>query len=505
MSTENKKEKENKKQDEKKGEYLPPKGLKNDFELRLSKTQTLKYSAEADWIVLKKEEKPVAEMFFTSYHKKKLTAHRPLTFVFNGGPGAASAYLYVGAMGPKRVQFNKDGSAPKPPAKLIDNSETWLQFTDLVFVDPVGTGFSRTIEKGEGAPASDKDKGAKNKEFYQTNRDLESLGEFIQKFLSKYKRWSSPIFIAGESYGGFRAAKLARKLQEGYGVGINGTVLISPALEISLLDSSDYDILPWVHCFPAMAAAAHYHGKSTACKKGAPLRKVLSEAQKFATGELAAFLAVGDEMEEDRRQKIISQMSHYLGVPETYLEEKGGRLRPPNFCRTLLKNERKYLGIYDASVSSIDPFPDRDVFEGPDPTLFSIERLFSASVNIQLREIIGLETTRDYHLLSWNVNKSWSIEADKSHALEAHMGATDDLRYGMCLNPNMKVFLAHGYYDLVTPYFASNRISKLMKLDKSLQDNLQIKHFEGGHMFYLWEKSRKAFVKDIEQFYRAAL
>ncbi|MGI9648667.1 MAG: S10 family serine carboxypeptidase-like protein, partial [Acidimicrobiia bacterium] len=248
------------------------------------------YTARSEWIVLRKKEKPVAEIFSTAYVADDGGEDRPVTFVFNGGPGAASAYLHMGAVGPRRIDFPPDGTLPTPPARLVDNAESWLAFTDLVFVDPVGTGFSRAVE----AEKDDKDTKPDEKHdpaaFFGLKRDLESLGEFMSRWLSNQNRWGSPVFIAGESYGGFRAAKLARLLPESYGIGLSGAVLISPALEFAPLNPSDYDTLPWIDKLPTMAAAAVFHGRSRAFEVGTPLEDVLAAAEQFATSQYVAYL-----------------------------------------------------------------------------------------------------------------------------------------------------------------------------------------------------------------------
>lgn len=213
---------------------------------------SLRYTASAAWQLLYEQEKPVAEMFHVAYIADvETSAPRSLTFVFNGGPGAASAYLHMGALGPKRIAFGDNGSLPKPPVQLVDNLESWLNFTDLVFVDPIGTGFSRNLPPDKATtdenPAKETD-ATKENAFWEVERDLSALGEFIQRFLSHHKRWLSPIFIAGESYGGFRVARLARKLQQEFGIGLSGAILISPALEFSLLGGSDYDLTAWQRC-----------------------------------------------------------------------------------------------------------------------------------------------------------------------------------------------------------------------------------------------------------------
>jgi carboxypeptidase C (cathepsin A) len=500
-------------------EPRPPKGSVTEHTISIP-GGPLRFRATADWVVLRKQEKPVAEMFHVYYRKLDegqdgTATQRPVTFVFNGGPGAASAYLHVGALGPRRVQFAPDGTLLPPPARLVDNESTWLAFTDLVFIDPVGTGFSRTIaDEAPAAAATDKPAAAKpatgdqkekeNDEFFKLNRDLESLCEFISKFLSRHKLWSRPVFIAGESYGGFRVGKLARKLQEGFGVGLNGAVLISPALEFALLDSSDYDVLMWSDVFPSQAAAAVHHGRSRAFAAGSGPETFLAEVERFASGDLLRLLTLGEALPAAERQATVSRAAAYLGLPEDYVDLKAARIAHAHFARQLLRDEKKVVGLYDSTITAHDPFPDRDQFEGADPTLFSLDRVFTGGINTLIREQLGVETDRDYHLLSLKVNESWKVDTRK-HDFESQVGATDDLRYAMALNPHMKVMIVHGLHDLVTPYFSSTRLVGLMRLAPELRQNLTVRNFGGGHMFYAWEKSRGEFHATSRDFYRSAL
>lgn len=512
--------------DDRNAPYTPPQAARTSHELAIDDT-TLAYDAHADWILLREREQPIAEMFHVFYEVTggvtggvtgEAEKNRPITFVFNGGPGAAAAYLHLGGLGPRCVRFHPDGTAPPPPATLDDNADTWLRFTDLVFIDPIGTGFSRTIDKqagtngdkgdapGAGANANagaGKGPTAQEKEFYQLERDLDSLCEFIVKFLSKHRRWGAPVFIAGESYGGFRVAKLARRVQEMCGVGLSGAILISPALEWYFLASSDYDILFWINAFPSMAATAAFHGKATAFGKDTSPALVREQAERFAGTELVMYLAQGDAMEASQRQAITARIAAMLGLPLEYVERRRGRVSPFQFARMLLCDEHRYCGLYDSTITSVDPFPGRDTFEGPDPTLFALGRLFASAANVQLRDIVGVDSARDYHLLSLTVNEAWKVDT-KKHALETHVGSVDDLRYAMSLNPHMKVFITHGYYDLVTPYYATDRIKNLMALDDRLKGNLQVQHFGGGHMFYTWAESRRAFTQTMRAFYRDA-
>ena len=487
---------------ESKTSYTPPKGARASLSITASGRE-FSYQAEADWIILRKDEKPMAEMFFTSYTAVE-GADRPLTFVFNGGPGSSSVYLHFGALGPRRAVFGPRGEPLPPPHKLLDNQETWLRFTDLVFIDPVGTGLSRMIPDPDAKKDTEKKDPEEKKdvEYWSLKRDLESICEFIRKYLSRTKRWDSPVYLAGESYGGFRAAKLVRLLQQDYGVALAGAVLISPALEFTLLDSSDYDDLPWLDTFPTMAGAAFFHDRARGRKLGESRPEYVRRAAKFAVRELLPVLAGGDMVGETRRDRILAAAADFLGLPRDIVRNTGGRVAIEYFSKNLLRDRGLVLGLYDASATVKDPYPDRDEWSGPDSTLHVVERVFAAGVNSHLRAAIGLETDRDYSTSSDEVNENWKIDTRK-HAFESQVGATDDLRYGMSVNPHMKVYLTHGVFDLVTPFFTAERISRLMKLDEDRKRLLTVRHYDGGHMFYTWETSRIAFSRDMEAFFTA--
>ena len=425
-----------------------------------------------------------------------------MTFVFNGGPGASSAYLHLGAVGPQRVAFPADGTLPPLPPRLVQNEASWLAFTDLVFVDPVGTGFSRIIddEKKNGASEDKKKDGANDpKEYFGYKRDLESLCEFMGRWLSSHGRWGSPIFIAGESYGGYRVGRLVRMLQETAGIGLSGAILISPALEISTLASGDYDVLGWVDLLPTMAAPATHHGRSRVFAAGTALDEVLREAETFATGDYAAFLTRGASLPAAERDRILARLADLVGLPPDTVTRAEGRITIRVFTRELLRDERKVLGLYDATITVTDPFPDREPFAGPDPTLSGISPAYTMAINRQLRSEIGVDTDREYTLLSYEVNEAWKNDAQQ-HFFVPPVGATDDFRYGMSLNPHMKAFITHGRYDLVTPYYASDRLRNLMRLDPEMANRLTVRHFGGGHMFYAWEESRREFTAAIATF-----
>ena len=487
----------------KKPDHEPPAGAETTGSWGRGR-KAIQYTATAKWTVLRKKEKPAAEIFSVSYIAEGDDRSRPLTFVFNGGPGAASAYPHMGAVGPQRVEFPPDGTLPTVPARLVENESSWLAFSDLVFVDPVGTGFSRVIEpekKGDGKDGAGKpdDAAPDPKEYFGYKRDLESLCEFMGRWLSDNGRWGSPVFIAGESYGGYRVGRLVRQLQESAGVGLNGAILISPALEITSLVPTDYDTLGWVDRVPTMTAAALHHGRSRAFRKGSSLEKALRAAEEFATGDFTIFLTRGAALPAKERTRILSRLADLIGLPLDVVTRAEGRITIQRFVRELLRDERKVVGLYDTTITATDPFPDRDEFGWPDPTLSGISPAYTSAVNRVLRSEIGVVTDREYALLSYEVFTSWKNDAE-SHAFAPPPGATDDFRYGMALNPHMHAFITHGQYDLVTPYFTSDRLRNLMKLDPQMADRLTVQHYGGGHMFYAWETSRHAFTAAIAAF-----
>jgi len=487
-----------------KKDYQAPKGASQKLTWTDDRGETAEIEVISEWIVLRKKDRPAAEMFHT-YYRMSGAKGRPLSFVFNGGPGASSAYLHIGGLSPRRVLFKPDGNLEPPPIQIVNNPESWIAFTDLVFVDPVGTGFSQIIEpdkKPDDKEKPDPAKTVEEKEFFALNRDLESLGEFIERFLSKYRLWDVSVAIIGESYGGFRTAKLARRLQETHGIGLSTAIAISPALEWSLLNENDYDVLRSMDCFCTMALAASFHGRSRVFASDTPIEDQRREIESFATRTLAHSFLVGTAHDPQEQREVFTRAADFLGLPEEFVRLAHGRVPFWRFARELLKSEQKILGVYDATITGVDPFPDRENHEGPDPTFAGIDRIFTSGINHVLRSEIGIDSERRYELLSLAVNRAWKRD-EQRHALEGPAGATDDLRFAMSMNPDMKVLIAHGYYDMVTPYFSSERLVEQMKLLPEQRAKLFIRHFGGGHMFYTWDSSRRAFRDWAQSFYSA--
>ena len=270
-------------------------------------------------------------------------------------------------------------------------------------------------------------------------------------------------------------------------------------LELGGLAPTDYDVLGWVDRVPTMAAAALHHGRSRAFRKGTSLAKALRDSEEFATGDYTAFLTRGASLPARERERILGRLADLLGLAPDLVERAEGRVSILTFVRELLRSERKVLGLYDTTITATDPFPDREGFTWPDPTLSGISPAYTTAVNRMLRSEIGVETDREYTLLSYEVNTAWKNDTEH-HAFAPPPGATDDFRYGMALNPHLKAFITHGQYDLVTPYYTTDRLRNLMRLDPQVADRLTVQHFGGGHMFYAWESSRRGFTDAIAAF-----
>ena len=393
------------------------------------------------------------------------------------------------------------------PPRLVQNDESWLAFTDLVFVDPVGTGFSRIIENDEKKDGDRRtDDGQKTgdepdpKEYFGYKRDLESLSEFIGRWLSSNGRWGSPVFIAGESYGGYRVGPpRPHPPGDGRDRAERRDPHLAGARDLDAGRRGDYDVLAWVD------RPADDGRRGRAPRPLARLRPRDAARGRAARGRGfrdERLHGVPDARRRDggrgaRPRPDAARGSHRpsrrLGHP------RRGAYPDRVFARELLRDERKVLGLYDATITVTDPFPDRESFGGPDPTLSGIGPAYTTAINRQLRSEIGVETDREYTLLSYEVNQEWKDD-DKRHFFVPPEGATDDFRYGMSLNPHLKAFITHGRFDLVTPYYASDRLRNLMRLDPAMAGRLTVRHFGGGHMFYAWQESRRAFAAAIAEF-----
>lgn len=460
----------------------------------------IRYTAVADWVTLREHDEPVASLFYTAYLADRPDGSdpggRPITFVFNGGPGSASVWLHIGMVGPRRLAFAENGSLLPPPAKLIDNPESWLDFTDIVCLDPVGTGFSRTHEHGPKPPdAKPAEKAPEPSRFWEVERDLHSVSEAIARILSQEGRWLSPVALAGESYGGFRVARLARTLQEDHGVSLNAAILISPGIELSTLVPHDYGIEHFIELFPSFAATAHAQGRAGQGVSEAEHRR---DAEDFASGDLATMLVRGSHIPDAQAIRLCGRASELTGIGADLWLRAGGRISRDDFCRELLRDQGRFVGRYDGTVSSVDPYPARAAYEGPDLTLGGIAGAFTAGIHHLLFEELGVKTELTYQTLNMTANLAWK-DKGMDHFVDVTGRSMDALRYGMALNPHMKVLISHGYHDLVTPYTGCDRLVRLLSLHADQREQLLTEHYHGGHMFYTHPDSRDAFTARVRR------
>ena len=421
-----------------------------------------------------------AEVVFTAYvldgpHPEG----RPVTFAFNGGPGAASAFLNLGAIGPKHVDFGGQGQTPSSPAVLQDNPDTWLDMTDLVFIDPVGTGFSRALVENDEA----------KKKFFTAKTDITYLSRIVYDWLAKNGRLSSPKYLVGESYGGFRVPRIAHYLQTTQGVGVSGIVMLSPYLDGPLTEDGDVSPMGWVVRLPSMAAAKLE-------REGRLSPATLQPVEDYAKGEFIHDFLAGPK-DEAATARLVGKVTDLVGVDPALAKSMGGRIYTQTLLRELYRREGKVGSRYDISVTTYDPFPfSYEPRTGglQDPILDgAMAPTTSAMVDFDTRVVGWKYTGSDFQLLSDKVNNDWSYE-------DAPAQSVTDLRQAFALDPHMRVLIAHGYTDLSCPFFASQLIVDQMP---SMGDpgRLKLALYPGGHMFYSRPDSRAALHRDAASVY----
>jgi carboxypeptidase C (cathepsin A) len=422
-----------------------------------------------------------AGIFFIAY-TMKTGKPRPLMFSFNGGPGSSSVWLHLGAVGPKRVEMLEDGGLPPAPYKLSDNPYTWFTETDLVFIDPIGTGYSRPKDKELG------------KKFWGVTGDIESVGQFIRLYLSRYERWASPLFLVGESYGTTRAAGLSSHLLE-HGVSFNGILLVSSILNFLTARWFKGNDLPHVLFLPTYAATAWYHGKV----KTKSLEAHLKDAEEFAAGPYAAALSKGDLLPAKERQSILRKLVTLTGLSERYLEQANLRIHIHSFCKELLRDDGRTVGRLDSRFKGIDPKLTAE-FPEFDPSMTAIRSPYTAMFNDYVGRVLGYKTDVPYTILG-GLFESW----DWGSAGGGTTDVSESLRAAFARNPHMKLFVASGYFDLATPYFATRHTLVHMGLDESVKGNITTAEYEAGHMMYVHVDSLKKLKADVQAFIEGAL
>lgn len=443
------------------------------------------YTATTGMLPIKSDTGEVeAGVFFVAYRKKGGKDARPLTFSFNGGPGSSSVWLHLGAVGPKRVKMLEDGGLPPPPYELVDNPQTWLEHTDLVFIDPVGTGYSRPAKKELG------------EKFWGLKGDVESVGEFIRLYLSRYERWASPLYLVGESYGTTRAAGLAGHLID-LGVAFNGILLVSSILNFQTARFNKGNDLPYVLFLPTYTATAWYHGRLTQDLQ-TDLRATLHEVQAWAAGEYTLALTKGDALTDKDRATIAKKLARYTGLSVDYCLNTDLRIHIQKFCKELMRHERRTVGRLDSRFKGIDSDASGEAFQH-DPAMSAIRPPYTAMFNDHVRRDLGYKTDAPYHILGGErkLHEVW----DWGKAGDGHPDTSEALRLALSKNPYMRVFIASGFYDLATPYFATEYTLAHMGLDPSLRDNISTGEYEAGHMMYIHEPSLMKLQADVKRFY----
>jgi carboxypeptidase C (cathepsin A) len=463
-----------------------------DHEMKIGR-RTVPYRATAGRILLKDEDgKKLASLFYTSYHRTDVedTASRPIVFAFNGGPGSSSVWLHLGLFGPKRVELDDEGRPISLPGRLVENEHSILDVADLVFIDPIGTGYSR------GIPAED------TKKYAHFKKDIESVSEFIRLYLTRNGRWDSPKYLAGESYGTTRAGGIAAHMLDHSGVSFNGLILISAILHFGTapFDPATWTFqpgtdIPYVTFLPTYAASAWYHGKLERKHQRKKLRTFLDEVEAFAIGEYASALILGDSLPEDRFDKVAAKVADYTGLPVDYVKRYRLRIEILRFCKALRRDEGLTIGRLDSRYTGHGRFDEGDTMES-DPSGDAISGQYSALLNAYLRSDLGYETDLPYEVLSYKVFEAWDYEDFKA----AHVDVSERLRSTLVRNTHMRVFVANGYYDLATPHFATEYTVNHMGLKPETRQRIDMAYYEAGHMMYAHLPSLAKLAGDLRGF-----
>jgi carboxypeptidase C (cathepsin A) len=451
--------------------------------------QEIKYTATAGTMLLKLEDgTPKASVFFVAYTRDDVqdATKRPITFAFNGGPGAGSLWLHIGALGPRRVEMGDVGNLLSPPYKIVDNESSLLDVTDIVFIDPVSTGYSRAVP------------GETPNQFHGVEQDVQSVGDFIRLWATRNRRWGSPKFLAGESYGTTRAAGLSGYLQQRYGMYLNGIILISSILNFETAEFDTGNDLPYVLFLPTYTAIAWYHKKLPGDLQG-DLQKAVNESRTFAAGEYAYALMAGDTLPAAKRTEIAQKLSRLTGLSADYIDRSDLRIEIQRFDKELLKSERRTVGRLDGRFAGIDADaagarPDYD------PSLAAIVGPYTAILNEYVRGELKFESDLPYEFLTGRV-RPWNYEPYENR----YVNVAETLRRAMTQNQFLHVFVGKGYYDLATPFFAAEYTFDHLGLDPTLRSHLSGGYYEAGHMMYVHPPSLLKLKQDLAQFIQSSL
>lgn len=437
--------------------------------------QEIAYTAITGTMVLKATDgtTPKASVFFVAYTRDGIEdpSQRPITFSFNGGPGSSSVWMHLGLLGPRRVRLAEDGGPISPPYQLVDNAYSLLDETDLVFIDPVSTGYSRPVP------------GEEAKQFHGLEQDAEWMGEFIRLFTTRFQRWSSPKFLIGESYGTTRAAALSGTLQNRHSFYLNGIMLISTVLNFQGVRFNTGNDLPYILFLPTYTATAWYHGCLSESLQSRPLRDLLAEVELFARTDYTLALMQGAHLPAEEQATIAKRLAAYTGLSETYISQTNLRINIYRFVKELLRSQRRTVGRLDSRFKGIDRDAAGEHFEY-DPSYAIIQGAYAATLNDYIRRELQFTSDLPYEVLT-SLHETWDYSAFQNQ----YVNVAETLRAAMCQNPYLKVFVANGYYDFATPYFATEYTFNHLELDAELQSNISMTYYEAGHMMYVHEPS----------------
>lgn len=476
-----------KKEDEKAKE---PEKTKAPVESKHSLTlngQQLDYTVKAGLMPLKDAEgKTTAEIFYIAYTKDGVAdaTQRPLTFSFNGGPGSSSVWMHLGLLGPRRVKLKEDGSPVPPPYELVDNEYSLLDETDLVFIDPVGTGYSRAT-KPEDA-----------KKFYGVKEDAQSVAEFIRLYVTKNTRWASPKFLIGESYGTTRAAALSGELSKRHHMNLNGIMLVSTVLNFQTIWGGEGNDLPHALYLPSFTAVAWHHKKLAEDLQKLPLTEILKQAEAFALGDYNQALMQGSSLNTEKRKGVLAQMARYTGLSEAYLDRADLRPSLQRFAVELLRDQDLQIGRFDGRYTGHVRDRLTEASEG-DPSADAIFSLFASTFNQYVRSELKYEEDKPYEIITsvgpWN----WGSDNE-------FVNVAETLANSMTRNPFLKIHISSGYTDLATPYLATRYTFDHLNIAPELRKNLILDDYTAGHMMYLNLPDLKKQKADLASFIRGA-
>jgi carboxypeptidase C (cathepsin A) len=444
----------------------------------------INYTTHTGYLDLRNDTgKLIAKMFFTYYRKDgEDPTKRPVCFTFNGGPGSSSVWLHMGGLAPKRVALDDVGNAPAPPYSIIANEYSWIDKTDLVFIDPVSTGYSR--------PAP----GENPKQFHGYIEDITSMGNFIRSFLSRYERWGSPKYLAGESYGTTRAAGLSKFLQDRHRIYINGIFLISAVLNFGSNDYYPGNDLPRALYIPSYTAAAWYHKKLPPALQQRPLKEVLAESEQFALGAYASALLKGGWLSDADKNAIAEKMAYYTGLSKEYCMNANLRVEENRFYKELRRKDGLTIGRLDARFTGRD-LDDAGEMVSFDPSFANIDGPFTTAMNDYFQRELGFKEEKGYNIFGdvypWNY----------SNVQNQFLNVAESLRDAMAKNPSLKVYVGGGYYDFATPYFTAQYDVEHMMLRPEQRKRVKFYFYESGHMYYIHKPSLVQFKKDVDAFF----